>query len=436
LNPQAFIIVKFGQIQIGSRYIVEAPIHYYSGLKRWWLFNLLSRGCKIELMQLSTLDNSMKLPQPTHFWRALPVLLITLTLLGCAELSPGDPLAQQQSMALQQQQDARAVQAASAANQTAGRRVWFAGFAMSSTSTAFENDMTLVSRRLSEFGGPVLKYEYSNGPQTEKLTYPFATSSTLTVALQDIARHARPDDIVVVFISTHGNREILGVNAAHKTFEPITATQLAAALAPLGNRPTVVILAACFSGAFLPELEGERRIVLTAASGERPSFGCQANSQNTFFTEELFANDFDVSLSLSQLMAQAKVRIARRESALNYPNSRPQMSVGQQMQWLAQRSLKDWFQPGMESAGPAPVDPLSLLTEAGKEAYREYLTKPVPRAFVISSGGGWQTAFGAATPDAPVAADPATRALAQCNRRGLADCKLYAVDNRVVWSGH
>ncbi|SDI29396.1 C13 family peptidase [Paraburkholderia phenazinium] len=375
----------------------------------------------------------MKQSKPTNCIRALSALLASITLIGCTELSPRDPYALKQSLALEQQQDAQAVQAAT---QATDRRVWFAGFAMNSTSTAFQNDMELVSSRLSELGGPVLKYEDSNGRQTDKLRFPFATPATLARAIREISSHAGPDDIVVVFISTHGNRKILSVNAAHQEFKPMTATQLSAALAPLGNRPTVVILAACYSGSFLPELQGERRIVITSASGERASFGCKADSRNTFFTEELFAKGFDVSKSLSQMMAETNVRVAQRERTLNLPNSEPQMSVGLKLRWLAERPLKDWFQPGKETTDMPPADPLTLLGDDGKNAYHEYQSKPFPRAFVISSGGTGQYAVGTTSQDTSLPSDPAARALALCNRRGLADCRLYAVDDRVVWTGH
>ncbi|MFM0282035.1 C13 family peptidase [Paraburkholderia sediminicola] len=375
----------------------------------------------------------MRQTQLTLYLRVLSALLATIALIGCAELSPSNPDAQKQSAALQQQQDAQAVQAAA---QATGRRVWFAGFAMNSTSTAFQNDMELVSSRLSELGGPVLKYEDSDGRQTDKLRFPFATPATLAEAVQQINSHAGPDDIVVIFISTHGNRKILSVNVAHQEFKPMTATQLSAALAPLGNRPTVVILAACYSGSFLPELQGERRIVITSASGERASFGCQADSRNTFFTEELFAKNFDVSKSLSQIMAEAKVTVAQRERALKFKNSEPQMSVGLKLRWLAERPLKDWFQPGKETTDAPPVDPLTLLGDAGKNAYHKYQSKPFPRAFVISSGGADQYAVGTTPQDTSLPSDPAARALALCNRRGLADCRLYAVDDHVVWSGY
>jgi hypothetical protein len=102
------------------------------------------------------------------------------------------------------------------------------------------------------------------------------------------------------------------------------------------------------------------------------------------------------------------------------------------MRWLAERPLKDWFKPGNETADVQPVDPLSLLGDAGRNAYHEYQSQPVPRAFVISSGGHWQYQVGTIPRDASLPTDPAERALALCNRRGFADCRLYAVDDRVV----
>lgn len=67
--------------------------------------------------------------------------------------------------------------------------------------------------------------------------------------------------------------------------------------------------------------------------------------------------------------------------------------------------------------------PLSESTRQG--AYRAFLAKPPPRAFAIGPTGSWGWAAG----DWAVG-----RALGLCQaRRGL-PCKLYAVDNHVVWT--
>jgi dienelactone hydrolase len=67
--------------------------------------------------------------------------------------------------------------------------------------------------------------------------------------------------------------------------------------------------------------------------------------------------------------------------------------------------------------------PLSTQNQGN---YLKFLSLPLPRAFAVSDKGGW----GSSTGDYAVG-----RALGNCQRYG-AICRLYAVDNDVVWSGN
>ena len=90
-----------------------------------------------------------------------------------------------------------------------------------------------------------------------------------------------------------------------------------------------------------------------------------------------------------------------------------------------------------EPAAPPPPsadDPVPYIGESGQEKYREYLRKPVPKAFAISPSGGFAVAAGsnARFPRRPN--DPKLRALELCREAsGGADCVLYSVDNQVVF---
>ncbi len=78
----------------------------------------------------------------------------------------------------------------------------------------------------------------------------------------------------------------------------------------------------------------------------------------------------------------------------------------------------------------APVDDVAAvpyLEAQGREQYRAFLNKPFPRAFAISSSGAWSWAEDGD--------DPAEQVLAECQRNSSSPCKLYAVDNYVVWTG-
>lgn len=63
-------------------------------------------------------------------------------------------------------------------------------------------------------------------------------------------------------------------------------------------------------------------------------------------------------------------------------------------------------------------------TRVGRADYERFLTRPLPRAFAIDGLGRWGWATG---DDAP------SRALAFCQQRAAGQCRLYAVNEQVVW---
>ncbi len=69
---------------------------------------------------------------------------------------------------------------------------------------------------------------------------------------------------------------------------------------------------------------------------------------------------------------------------------------------------------------------LPLVKDAGRAGYKAYLTKAIPRAFAIAPNGSWGWAHGGD--------DPLKRALTNCSRNGKSQCKLYSVDDFVVWN--
>lgn len=81
----------------------------------------------------------------------------------------------------------------------------------------------------------------------------------------------------------------------------------------------------------------------------------------------------------------------------------------------------------------ADVDAVPGLDQRGKEGYLTWLSKSKPRAFVISATGKWNSAWGTKPTDLGDPKDPTERALLKCKKRGLNDCKVYALDENVVW---
>jgi dienelactone hydrolase len=71
------------------------------------------------------------------------------------------------------------------------------------------------------------------------------------------------------------------------------------------------------------------------------------------------------------------------------------------------------------------VGAVPFLGVAARLLYERFLTLPLPRALAIAPNGRLAYANGGF--------DPLTRALAVCSKN-IADCRLYAVDNDVVWT--
>ena len=65
------------------------------------------------------------------------------------------------------------------------------------------------------------------------------------------------------------------------------------------------------------------------------------------------------------------------------------------------------------------------LNDIGRLGYKAYLTKKPPRAFAVAPTGVWGMAQGGE--------DPLKQALDNCNYFAIGQCRLYAVDDFVVW---
>jgi hypothetical protein len=79
------------------------------------------------------------------------------------------------------------------------------------------------------------------------------------------------------------------------------------------------------------------------------------------------------------------------------------------------------------------VASVPYLTERGREGYRNWLTRPLPRAFAVSADGVWSATWGRVPLNPAMPIDTAERALVQCNAKSRSQCRLYAVDGEVVW---
>jgi hypothetical protein len=133
----------------------------------------------------------------------------------------------------------------------------------------------------------------------------------------------------LLYFTSHGAPDAMVFGEAPRMTPDIMANIVRSAC---GTRPTVVIVSACYSGIFVNALAAPNRMVLTAASRERTSFGCGADETYPWF-DGCVIETLPTASDFLALAAGTRACVARKETALGAtPPSDPQMFVGAEMQ--------------------------------------------------------------------------------------------------------
>ena len=138
---------------------------------------------------------------------------------------------------------------------------------------------------------------------------------------------ARPGDRCLIFLTSHGERGAgLWLARSNRALSP---DELAGALSRgCAAVPTIVIVSACYSGSFATgKMAKPNRVILTAARGDRPSFGCQVHRTYNFF-DECFLGVLPQSASWRRVFEGANRCVSRMEHVLDVRPSEPQAYFG------------------------------------------------------------------------------------------------------------
>ena len=147
-------------------------------------------------------------------------------------------------------------------------------------------------------------------------------SQTIANSLWDLSN--RTNAGCLIYFSSHGAPS--GVVLGDTIMEPDKLAQLLDNAC--GDRPTVVVVSACFSGVFVPALQGPNRMVLTAARPDRTSFGCGSNVREPYY-DDCFTHQIPLSHDLPGTAALTRACVAAMEKKEGVaPPSEPQISIG------------------------------------------------------------------------------------------------------------
>jgi hypothetical protein len=212
--------------------------------------------------------------------------------------------------------------------------LYFVGFAGDATDDVFRRDVLaaqdVMDKRWDTDGKSIVLI---NSPRT-LLDTPIATASNLRATLEEIGAAINPDeDVVMVYLASHGRRDhTLDVNLPPLELAQLTPEALRTMLDDAGIKWRIIVVSACYSGAFADELADDQTLVMTASQADRAAFGCNPRNDATYFGEALFGEGLMKADSLVGAFELAKKRVAEREKAKGLaPPSNPQIRIGDAM---------------------------------------------------------------------------------------------------------
>ncbi len=142
---------------------------------------------------------------------------------------------------------------------------------------------------------------------------------------------ARAQRGCLIYFTSHGGPEAM-VFGPDATLNPTGMTNLVRSWCQ--DRPTVVVVSACFSGIFVDALSGPNRMIMTAARRDRSSFGCSEDATYPYFDGCVISSLPTASDFIALANATRACVKAREEAEGLAPGSEPQVFIGANMQLL------------------------------------------------------------------------------------------------------
>lgn len=193
--------------------------------------------------------------------------------------------------------------------------------------SAFDNARSKVQSLITERGVPkmyIRELSMSSSQQTNGVLA--SSEANLEAALKSLSLTA--NDGCFVYLTSHGSREGFFLKGQN-TITPASMGRILDNTC--GQRPTVVLVSACYSGVMIDQgTKKDNRIFLTAASKDRTSFGCSAEFEYTYWDGCLIEN-FSKSQDWQSLYKNVTQCIETKESAGGNTPSQPQSYFGTQI---------------------------------------------------------------------------------------------------------
>jgi hypothetical protein len=195
---------------------------------------------------------------------------------------------------------------------------------------AFDNARKTLKSEFLQLGVlPDNIKELSMNPRERKAGPLASSANNLAGALRDLS--VGNNDACLIHLTSHGSPAGFYLRNA----PPLTPKMLDKILdASCGQRPTVVLVSACYSGVFVgPSMQKSNRIILTAARQDRTSFGCSAENEYTYW-DSCLIDSLPKADSWKSLYGTIQQCVQTKEGDGKFKPSLPQAYFGEQVKDL------------------------------------------------------------------------------------------------------
>jgi hypothetical protein len=216
----------------------------------------------------------------------------------------------------------------------AAPEIFFVGFAGVGEQKVFAEEIQLAAQVVATRYGSASRQLLLINDRRDLETHPLASVSGLSYALQGVAQKMDVDrDILFLSLSSHGSSDPeLSVSNGSLPLEQVTADNLSAALRDSGIKWRVIVISACYAGAFIDALKDEHTAIIAAADADRTSFGCSDDRDLTYFGEAFYRDALPGAASLRQAFGLASLEISKREQQEDVTPSKPQAFFGSKIE--------------------------------------------------------------------------------------------------------
>lgn len=207
--------------------------------------------------------------------------------------------------------------------------LYFIGFAGDATQDVFLREIGSVRKlfdaRFDTRGRSVVLV---NNPATVE-TKPLASTHNLLAALDQVAlRMDKKEDVLFLFLTSHGTPGVLSVDYGPLQLNDLTALNLRSLLDRSGIKWRVIVVSACYSGSFIESLKNDDTMIVTAARHDRTSFGCTNENEFTYFGRAYFDQALRKTTSFADAFETARATVGKWEKKEDLKPSLPQIYVG------------------------------------------------------------------------------------------------------------